>query len=90
MLRRCAATSKLPLTIRQLLSSPQTAGQETRVQVNGWIKSVRRQKNVIFAVVNDGSCASGLQAVLKPAATPEKCVSQGILGNKCSQYYSLA
>lgn len=52
----------LPATIRQLLSSGQEAG--SKVQVHGWIKSVRRQKNVAFAVINDGSCASGLQAVL--------------------------
>jgi hypothetical protein len=74
LLRRFASTSTLPPTIRQLLSSPQPASQETKVQLSGWIKSVRRQKNVTFAVINDGSCASGLQAVLKPDATPHKYV----------------
>jgi hypothetical protein len=74
LLRRFASTSTLPPTIRQLLSSPQPTSQETKVQLGGWIKSVRRQKNVTFAVINDGSCASGLQAVLKPDATPHKYV----------------
>jgi asparaginyl-tRNA synthetase len=74
LLRRCVSTSKLPLTIRQLLSSLQATDQKTNVQVNGWIKSVRRQKNVTFAVINDGSCASGLQAVLKSDVTPHKYV----------------
>ncbi|KAG1805334.1 uncharacterized protein BJ212DRAFT_1449635 [Suillus subaureus] len=69
-LRPFASTSTLPPTIRQLLSSLQPTGQATKVQLSGWIKSVRRQKNVTFAVINDGSCASGLQAVLKPDATP--------------------
>lgn len=32
--------------------------------MHGWVKSVRRQKNVTFAVINDGSCAAGLQTVL--------------------------
>jgi hypothetical protein len=78
LLRRCASTTKLPLTIRQLLSSPQVTSQEIKVQVNGWIKSVRRQKNVTFAVINDGSCASGLQAVLKPGTTPDKYVFKAV------------
>ncbi|KAG6336386.1 hypothetical protein ID866_2706 [Astraeus odoratus] len=64
LFRRLASTSAwaLPPTIRQLLSSEQ--GPATKVDVHGWIKSVRRQKNVTFAVINDGSCPSGLQAVL--------------------------
>ncbi|KAL4067067.1 hypothetical protein V8B97DRAFT_1874355 [Scleroderma yunnanense] len=62
--KRFASTSAwtLPPTIRQLLSSGHNT--ESKVQVHGWIKSVRRQKNIAFAVLNDGSCASGLQAVL--------------------------
>ncbi|KAG2073132.1 asparaginyl-tRNA synthetase [Suillus decipiens] len=70
LLRRFASTSTLPPTIRQLLSSLEPPGQVTKAQLSGWIKSVRRQKNVTFAVINDGSCASGLQVVLKPDATP--------------------
>lgn len=53
-------------TIRQLLAaSPETdhAQDDRQVTVSGWIKSVRRQKNVSFAVVTDGSSATGLQAV---------------------------
>lgn len=49
-------------TIRQLLDSrPET---ERIVTVCGWIKSVRRQKNVAFAAITDGSDAKGIQAVL--------------------------
>ncbi|KAG2059804.1 asparaginyl-tRNA synthetase [Suillus hirtellus] len=71
LLRRFAtASTSLPPTIRQLLSSLPPAGQAIKVQLSGWIKSVRKQKNVTFAVINDGSCASGLQAVLKSDATP--------------------
>lgn len=62
--RRLASTSAwaLPPTIRQLLSSERHT--QSKVQVQGWIKSLRRQKNVTFAVINDGSCAAGVQAVL--------------------------
>lgn len=31
--------------------------------VNGWVKSIRRQKKVTFIAVNDGSTLEGLQAV---------------------------
>lgn len=64
LLRRLASTSAwtLPPTIRQILSSGH--GSANKVQLCGWIKSVRRQKNVTFAVISDGSCSTGLQAVL--------------------------
>jgi asparaginyl-tRNA synthetase len=53
-------------TIHQLLAAcpeADNAQGEHQVTVSGWIKSVRRQKNVSFAVVTDGSSATGLQAV---------------------------
>jgi len=62
LLRRALTTSSLPLTIRQLLSAQRVESGHP-VQVNGWVKSVRRQKNVAFAVVSDGSSDEGLQAV---------------------------
>lgn len=65
LFKRFASTSTgtLPLTIRQILASGQDSASKVH-DIHGWIKSVRRQKNVTFAVVNDGSCASGLQTVL--------------------------
>ncbi|EIN08654.1 asparaginyl-tRNA synthetase [Punctularia strigosozonata HHB-11173 SS5] len=68
--------SGLPPTIKQLLASPSipvgtgtppaaAAAAAENVQVHGWIKSVRRQKRVAFAVVSDGSSARGLQAVFR-------------------------
>ncbi|KAI8998674.1 asparaginyl-tRNA synthetase [Trametes punicea] len=64
LVRRCfsSAASSLPPTIRQLLASSTTA-PETAIQVNGWVKSIRRQKKVAFAVISDGSSEPGLQAV---------------------------
>ncbi|KAI6124560.1 hypothetical protein EDD16DRAFT_1691267 [Pisolithus croceorrhizus] len=56
LLRRLASTSAFcpPLALTRL----------TRCSCGDGIKSVRRQKNVTFAVISDGSCPTGLQAVL--------------------------
>ncbi|KAK7680226.1 hypothetical protein QCA50_016735 [Cerrena zonata] len=37
--------------------------QEPRIQLNGWIKSIRKQKRVAFAVLSDGSSERTIQAV---------------------------
>ncbi|RXW20565.1 hypothetical protein EST38_g5297 [Candolleomyces aberdarensis] len=56
---------RLPPTISQLLSSTNApVNTDTTTTVSGWIKSIRKQKNVSFAVVTDGSSDQGLQAVL--------------------------
>ena len=55
----------LPPTIRQLLRSPLSSKSTTTITtVSGWIKSIRKQKNISFAVITDGSSTKGLQAVL--------------------------
>ncbi|PFH48972.1 hypothetical protein AMATHDRAFT_64242 [Amanita thiersii Skay4041] len=58
-------THRLPPSIHQLLSSStnSSATHPHTVTISGWIKSIRRQKNVCFAVITDGSSAKGLQAV---------------------------
>lgn len=35
-------------------------------EVNGWVRSVRKQKKIAFAALGDGSTLDSLQAVLKP------------------------
>jgi asparaginyl-tRNA synthetase len=50
------------LTIRQILEQSQVG---TSVCVQGWIRSVRTQKQVTFVDINDGSCTSGIQAVIE-------------------------
>ncbi|KAI4293957.1 asparaginyl-tRNA synthetase [Schizophyllum commune Loenen D] len=55
------APRRLPPTIKELLGS--NIPQETSVSLNGWIKSIRKQKRVSFAVISDGSNAKGIQAV---------------------------
>jgi hypothetical protein len=53
--------NRLPPTIRQLLSTPNLSQSE--VSVHGWVKSVRHQKRLAFAVITDGSSQKGIQAV---------------------------
>lgn len=66
LFRRFASTAsrRLPPTIRQLLA--QEVDPQTVLSVTGHIKSIRKQKRVAFAAVNDGSSPEGLQAVLNP------------------------
>ena len=66
LFRRFASTvpRRLPPTIRQILA--QEPEPQAILSVTGHIKSVRKQKRVAFAAVNDGSCPEGLQAVLSP------------------------
>ena len=51
------------VSVAHLLSA-QSEAQD--VDVHGWIRSIRRQKKITFAVVGDGSTTSAIQAVLKP------------------------
>ncbi|KAH9994719.1 asparaginyl-tRNA synthetase [Russula vinacea] len=49
-------------TIRQVLASK--SNDET-IHVHGWVKSVRLQKRIAFAMVHDGTTPKGLQAVFQ-------------------------
>lgn len=65
----------LPHTIRQLLFAP-LPDAHVPVKIHGWVKSVRRQKNVAFAVVSDGSHDKGIQAVF-PDASQARSLTNG-------------
>ncbi|KAL0949111.1 hypothetical protein HGRIS_009198 [Hohenbuehelia grisea] len=55
--------------VHDLLTQP-LAENGTTVSAHGWLKSIRRQKKVAFAVLSDGSDTVGLQAVFEdPAMT---------------------
>ncbi|EKM78118.1 hypothetical protein AGABI1DRAFT_76524 [Agaricus bisporus var. burnettii JB137-S8] len=68
LLRRLYSTAahparfKLPPTIKQVLSA--NGSESSTTSVTGWIKSIRKQKNITFAVVSDGTTPEGLQAVV--------------------------
>lgn len=67
-------STRLPRTIHQLLSSADNTTHASSVRVSGWVKSVRRQKNVAFAVITDGSSSNGLQAVFTDVTAAKQCV----------------
>lgn len=59
-LRSLAAKSLFPTqSVRSVLST-----ENKDVTLRGWIRSVRKQKSVSFAIVNDGTTLKGIQAVL--------------------------
>lgn len=76
-LRRLLSTgsSHRALSIKAALESTSTPEQLT---INGWVRSCRRQKNISFAVINDGTNVKGIQAVL-PKGLEEGCVGAGSL-----------
>uniref|UniRef100_A0A060SZ00 asparagine--tRNA ligase n=1 Tax=Blastobotrys adeninivorans TaxID=409370 RepID=A0A060SZ00_BLAAD len=51
-------------TLKKLLQSNAHVGKE--VTVNGWVRSVRKLKNVAFADVADGTTEKSLMVVMKP------------------------
>ncbi|XP_053241146.1 probable asparagine--tRNA ligase, mitochondrial isoform X1 [Podarcis raffonei] len=77
VLRRCssapcpkhAATPKL-LRVREALEVRDPAGQDIKVQ--GWVRSVRSQKDVLFVHMNDGSSLENLQVVADPGLGPSE------------------
>ncbi|KAI0300599.1 asparaginyl-tRNA synthetase [Multifurca ochricompacta] len=54
--------TRLGRTIRQVLASNP---DEEIIQVHGWIKSVRLQKRIAFAMIQDGTTPRSLQAVFR-------------------------
>eukprot|EP00040_Diaphanoeca_grandis_P029149 m.169916 g.169916 ORF g.169916 m.169916 type:complete len:565 (-) comp31596_c0_seq1:70-1764(-) len=59
----------LPPQLKQVLGHQFEVGSQ--LTLNGWVRSVRRQKKVAFAMIYDGSSSSDLQLVfLDPAACP--------------------
>ncbi|KAI0031866.1 asparaginyl-tRNA synthetase [Vararia minispora EC-137] len=56
-------------TIRQILKKPPS---DTILQVNGWVKSLRLQKRVGFAMISDGTCAQSLQVVFPDPKLPQR------------------
>ncbi|KAJ5174831.1 Nucleic acid-binding OB-fold [Penicillium canariense] len=59
------------LRCAQILQASKADGpcslEDKEVKVNGFIRSVRKQKRFAFAEISDGSTAEPLQAILKPA-----------------------
>ncbi|WP_282753373.1 asparagine--tRNA ligase [Desulfuromonas thiophila] len=67
------------MRIKQILARRQDCAD---LQVRGWVRTVRRGKEVLFVEVNDGSCLAGLQLVL-PAAQLDAGVAAGLTTGAC-------
>ncbi|XP_071583530.1 asparaginyl-tRNA synthetase isoform X1 [Heliangelus exortis] len=67
-LRRCASLPRaqraVRLRVREALVAREPAGE---VKVQGWVRSVRCQKEVLFLHINDGSSLESLQVVADPS-----------------------
>uniref|UniRef100_H0ZRZ6 asparagine--tRNA ligase n=1 Tax=Taeniopygia guttata TaxID=59729 RepID=H0ZRZ6_TAEGU len=64
-LRRCASLPRaVRLRVREALGAREAA---EAVRVQGWVRSVRSQKEVLFLHINDGSSLESLQVVADPS-----------------------
>ena len=63
--------NRFPPTIRQLLATKTLTPEGSQIEVNGWVKSVRKLRKVAFVMVNDGTSSRPLQATIKNELLPE-------------------
>ncbi|XP_074002580.1 asparaginyl-tRNA synthetase isoform X1 [Numenius arquata] len=64
-LRRCSSLPRaVRLRVREALGARQPVDE---VKVQGWVRSVRSQKEVLFLHINDGSSLESLQVVADPS-----------------------
>lgn len=63
------------LRCAQILQASKADGpctlEDKEIKINGFIRSVRKQKRFAFAEISDGSTVEPLQAILKPAQAAE-------------------
>lgn len=65
---RWSSTTQKPANIASLLKSSAENDEETspEIEVNGYVRTIRKQKRIAFAAVGDGSSLQPVQAVLTP------------------------
>ncbi|KAF7198073.1 Asparagine--tRNA ligase, mitochondrial [Pseudocercospora fuligena] len=64
--RRHFTTSRALLRQATIADVLRSNAQQDDIEVNGWVRSVRKQKRTAFIHLGDGSTTEPLQAVLKP------------------------
>lgn len=69
------------IKIRQLLSDP-VMGEN--INVNGWVRTKRESKNVVFIAVNDGSGLANLQVVADPGKFDDQLIKDITTGASIS------
>lgn len=63
--------------VDSILASASHVNHGSKVRVQGWVKSVRSQKNVTFINLNDGSSQAGIQIIANPDAVDVSALSTG-------------
>lgn len=63
LLGACRFYTALPLSNKAFLENPTSS---ENVTINGWIKSVRKSKNIAFADISDGTVGTSLPVVMAP------------------------
>ena len=53
----------MPITIKELYQQAEKLSTEEKIEIGGWVKSIRQSKNISFITLNDGSCLQNLQIV---------------------------
>ncbi|XP_010000218.1 PREDICTED: probable asparagine--tRNA ligase, mitochondrial [Chaetura pelagica] len=61
---KCAGAGRAAAEVREALRAREPVGE---VKVQGWVRSVRSQKEVLFLHINDGSSLENLQVVADPS-----------------------
>ena len=59
--------------IAEILKSGKT---DRDITVQGWVRTKRGNKNVVFIAMNDGSCVANIQVVVDPTAFDENMLKQ--------------
>lgn len=64
-------------SIKKLLANWQKMQPDAEVQVFGWVRTVRKQKDIAFAHISDGSTPKQLQAVFRDRALLDLSLQTG-------------
>lgn len=65
------------MTIKEIF---QTSSEGTSLSVQGWVRTKREAKNVVFVALNDGSMMQNIQLVIDPTQVSEELLKQVTTG----------
>ena len=65
----------------EIINALQCAGEGQLINVRGWVRSRRGNKNVSFIALNDGSTIKNIQIVVDLATFPEECLKPVTTGS---------
>lgn len=80
--KRWMSSSRLP-RIADVLAKDAQPQQPEHITVNGFVRSVRKQKHIAFAAIGDGSSYDSLQAVMSPIQADKYAIQDAMLHLSC-------